>query len=156
MSGWSWNDEKGVDTSPATQGTWDTFVARNPDVSQFMHTGWPHYDAMYSFMPVMAKGNNVFQPTMVADPLAGMEQAAQASRKSPSPDWDVDAMQKEFEGAEKEPEEQEEEEDSLASLSSPLPTAGPHKRTRFFQYHWKPASSFACITILIFDLLNRY
>ncbi|KAJ7453432.1 hypothetical protein FB451DRAFT_1004098, partial [Mycena latifolia] len=31
ISGWSWNDTTGVDVTPATQGTWDVYVAKFPD-----------------------------------------------------------------------------------------------------------------------------
>ncbi|KAJ7118071.1 hypothetical protein C8R44DRAFT_559476, partial [Mycena epipterygia] len=40
MSGWSWDSKKGVDVSPATQGTWDAYVAKVPEAARFKNAGW--------------------------------------------------------------------------------------------------------------------
>ncbi|KAJ7081524.1 hypothetical protein C8R44DRAFT_563145, partial [Mycena epipterygia] len=59
VSGWSWDDERGVDVSPATQGTWDAFVAAHPAAAQFRNAGWPFFNLMETLMPSAAKGTHV-------------------------------------------------------------------------------------------------
>lgn len=87
VSGWSWDDERGVDVSPATQGTWDAFVAAHPTAAQFRNRGWPFFDLMEALMPSAAKGTHVFRPG-----AASNRTDSSPSRKSPSPDWDESQM----------------------------------------------------------------
>lgn len=88
MSGWTWDPKKGVDVSPATQGTWDAWVAKNPAAKRFRSKGWPHYDRLQLLMPEKAKGSNIFRAS-TGTGSSGKERAS-------SPDWDEDAMNRDF------------------------------------------------------------
>ncbi|KAJ7171315.1 hypothetical protein C8R46DRAFT_993490 [Mycena filopes] len=84
ISGWKWDPKKGVDVTPATKGTWDAWVAKNPAAARFRNKGWPHYDRLALLMPEKAKGGNVFRAS----------QYVPERSKSLSPDWDYDALDK--------------------------------------------------------------
>ncbi|KAJ7739451.1 hypothetical protein DFH07DRAFT_965738 [Mycena maculata] len=92
MSGWSWDKTKGVDVTPATQGTWDAFVAANPLASQFRNRRWPYYHLFLPLMPTKAKGTHAFRPAM------GVVAQGNKSppRRSPSPDWDQQQLEADF------------------------------------------------------------
>ncbi|KAF8213960.1 hypothetical protein K438DRAFT_1956061 [Mycena galopus ATCC 62051] len=85
ISGFSWSDEHGANISAASQGTWDAFVTVNPKAARFRNKGWPFYDLLAPLMPSKAKGGNVFR---AGAPVA-------AAEHSPSPDWDLGALEQE-------------------------------------------------------------
>ncbi|KAF8209966.1 hypothetical protein K438DRAFT_1571813, partial [Mycena galopus ATCC 62051] len=85
ISGFSWSDGHGANISAASQGTWDAWVAVNPKAPCFRNKGWPFYDLLAPLMPSKAKGGNVFR--------AGTPAAA--AEGSPSPDWDLGALEPE-------------------------------------------------------------
>ncbi|KAJ7917928.1 hypothetical protein B0H13DRAFT_2439608 [Mycena leptocephala] len=86
VSGWTWSDKEGVSVTPATQGTWDAWVAKNKQAARFENKGWPFYDLMAPLMPQKAKGSNVFR--------AGA--ASSEREKSQSPNWDYSQMDRDF------------------------------------------------------------
>ncbi|KAK7034105.1 hypothetical protein R3P38DRAFT_3496352 [Favolaschia claudopus] len=88
ISGWTWSDKHGVTVTPATQGTWDAFAAKNEKAKRFKNKGWPFYDKMIPLMPEKATGSNVFR-------VGQTSTDANASGRSSSPDWDMSM----FEGA---------------------------------------------------------
>ncbi|KAF8216706.1 hypothetical protein K438DRAFT_2007510 [Mycena galopus ATCC 62051] len=89
ISGWKWSDEKGADIDLTTKDTWDDWVLVHSDGKRFRNKGWAHYDSLVPLMPEKAKGTHAFRGTAVlTEPT-----------RSPSPDWDTEAMDKEFEGA---------------------------------------------------------
>jgi hypothetical protein len=91
VSGWTWTNELGVNVTPAMEGTWEAFVARNPMAAQFRNKGWPYFDLMASIMPDTAKGTHVFRPGNAAPPPAN-----EALARTSSPDWDEDEMERDF------------------------------------------------------------
>lgn len=86
VSGWNWDPKKGVNVTPATRGTWDDWVRKNKGAGRFRNKGWPHYERLLLLMPEKAKGGNVFR--------AGTVSAER--EKSPSPDWDYGALDRDF------------------------------------------------------------
>ncbi|KAJ7054233.1 hypothetical protein C8F01DRAFT_1164491 [Mycena amicta] len=89
MSGWHWDDRTGVSISDASQGTWDAWVALNPDAAKFRNKGWPHYDGMASLMPTVARGQHVFRS-------GRKKQPAPSRNRESSPDWDIGQMEKDL------------------------------------------------------------
>lgn len=75
-----------MSVTPATQGTWDAWVAKNKQAARFENKGWPFYDLMAPLMPQKAKGSNVFR--------AGA--ASSEREKSQSPNWDYSQMDRDF------------------------------------------------------------
>ncbi|KAJ7732370.1 hypothetical protein DFH07DRAFT_780974 [Mycena maculata] len=92
MSGWAWDETKGVDVTSATQGTWDAFVAANPLASRFRNRGWPYYHLFLPLMPTKAKGTHAFRPAMGVVAQGGES----PPRRSPSPDWDQQQLEADF------------------------------------------------------------
>ncbi|KAJ7718237.1 hypothetical protein B0H16DRAFT_1425954 [Mycena metata] len=82
VSGWTWSDKKGVNVTPASQGSWDAWVAVNKDAKRFRNKGWPFYDLLLPLMPQKAKGTNVFRPGEQQEPG--------------SPPWDMSQMEDVF------------------------------------------------------------
>ncbi|KAG6819327.1 hypothetical protein H0H93_012870 [Arthromyces matolae] len=62
-SGWSWDDEKGVEVSPEKLGTWEAFVEKNPGAEEFAHAGWVHLEAFDQLSPSTARGVHVYRAT---------------------------------------------------------------------------------------------
>jgi hypothetical protein len=97
ISGWTWSDDKGVNVSEKTKGTWDDWVAINKEAKRFRNKGWPFYDLLAPLMPQKAKGGNVFRAGTVPE----------EREKSQSPDWNHDEMDEDFaKGADNDDEEE--------------------------------------------------
>ncbi|KAK7025817.1 hypothetical protein R3P38DRAFT_3355986 [Favolaschia claudopus] len=91
VSGWTWSDRYGVQVTPATQGTWDAWVAKHKQGKRFRNKGWPHYTDMKPLMPSKAKGSNVFRVATAAGP--------NDSGRSSSPPWDMSGLEGGEDGA---------------------------------------------------------
>ncbi|KAJ6491514.1 hypothetical protein DFH09DRAFT_822892, partial [Mycena vulgaris] len=50
QSGWTWTDDGGATITSETAGTWNNFVANNPDVARFRNKGWYY---LANFAPFM-------------------------------------------------------------------------------------------------------
>ncbi|KAJ7098907.1 hypothetical protein C8R44DRAFT_888751 [Mycena epipterygia] len=151
MSGWSWDSKKGVDVSPATQGTWDAYIAKVPDAARFKNKGWPYSDLFLPLLPVTAKGNHVFRPALASESqdrpaiASDGQEDSQDGYNAPSPEWDLDDFDKDLGGGHSanggeggsgageggsrghDGDEDEDEEDTLA-VSSSSPFIGGKRR----------------------------
>ena len=59
-SGWSWDDEKGADSTPEKKGTWVNYVAKHPLAQPFHNAGWVYLDAFDGLGSSLARGGHIF------------------------------------------------------------------------------------------------
>ncbi|KAJ7255945.1 hypothetical protein C8J57DRAFT_1473077 [Mycena rebaudengoi] len=90
VSGWSWSDTKGVNVTPASQGTWEAYVKKYPAAERFQDKGWPYYDLIAQLVPSKAKGANAFRAATAAPAIPAV--------RAPSPDWNEDEMDRDCGG----------------------------------------------------------